>query len=289
MNNLFEFNQNAINELEQDVELGKFPNAYVLADHQATAAIQFLAILAYPLPQDADKRERFILANMAGQKKTVGLELVYNINLFACLAYPALEDKEKRKPIIKADMEGFGLSVRDGFKLNQAEKLKLNEGGRNLTEIKKILSATDRAGVKLTHRLMHAHAYKFHIDSLSDKAPKTMAKALYEVMDCYETADERRCNEFSMPDGVKANQQNAYKRTIPVLHYVLAYWKVLSVNCMDPQDYILALSRPEWLPDVVALGNRLLASQNHQQKISSLEKGDMLNRFDCDEKVIFIS
>lgn len=133
-------------KLDVDLARGYFPIRHSLSDMECTGAIEFLAVLAYPLPIDREKRVKFILANMAGVSRC-------NHSTFSSRARLSLN--------------------RQGWKLTSIDKIEYatNNGAERITK-------------RLMHA--HAvEQYLKEQTLFAEDNPRTFAQALYTVMDLY--------------------------------------------------------------------------------------------------------
>ncbi|MFB2643138.1 hypothetical protein ACE02D_12680 [Shewanella bicestrii] len=133
-------------KLEVDLLRGHFPMRFSLSDTECLGAIEFLAILAYPLPADASKRKKFILANMAGILKCTNT-------------------KFNSKARLNLNMHGWSLTSID--KIESATNL----GAKRITERLRHGQAVDQ--------------YLKEQTLFAEDNPRTFAQALYTVMNLY--------------------------------------------------------------------------------------------------------
>jgi hypothetical protein len=135
-------------KLDVDLARGHFPIQHSLTDMDCMGAIEFLAILAYPLPDDGKKRLKFILANASGVLKS-----------------------------LKADANSkIRLSLnRNGWNLTSIDKIEraTNDGAERITK-------------RLMHAQV-VEQYLKEQTLFAEDNPRTFAKALYAVMDLYST------------------------------------------------------------------------------------------------------
>ncbi|WP_445946232.1 hypothetical protein [Shewanella sp.] len=143
-------------KLDVDIERGHFPIRYPLSDLESFGAIEFLAILAYPLPTENEKRLKFILANVSGVNKKYKL---------------GLNTKERRS------------INRNRWKLTTIEKINYatDRGAERITK-------------RLMHAQAVEHYLKEQVLFEGDN-PKSFAQSLYAVMDLYSSEYTRRLSD----------------------------------------------------------------------------------------------